>query len=231
VANPPPTPNAPGLYGGSDDSRGDTFLILDWGSVTGALSYDVQLYFGNPPQSAVAASVKPGDRISGLVANRAYAASLRAVSAAGDASPWSSPFMTATKPSQPLPPSAVRMPDAIAITVGWIVDVSQMDRPATLRVDVGRIYGPASMTPISVVGGPFPVGPQPIGLQDDLAAQFYAIRLIDDGTALPGGVVNKSYWSTATAPLRGQSGGLLRPELADPLTPALALRRSYGTRR
>jgi hypothetical protein len=231
MAPPPHTPNSPSLFEGSDDSRGDTFLILEWGNVHGAATYDVQLTFGVPPQSDIRTSVKAGDRIVGLVPNRAYVIAVRAVDTGGTVSPWSPPLLTATRPPQTLPPFAVRMPDEIPISIGWTIDITGIDRPGTLRVDVGTVFGPASTTPISAVGGPYPVEPHVVSLPDDVGVQFYALRLLDDGSALPGGVINSSYWSSRTPPIRGQSGGSLRPEFGDPLSPWLALRRSYGTRR
>jgi hypothetical protein len=227
----PQAPSPPSLFGGSDDSRGDTFLILQWGNVAGAATYDVQLTFGAPPQSDVRRSVNSGDRIGELVPNRLYAIEVRAVDALGISSQWSGTLLTATRLPQTSPPFAVRMPDDIPISIGWTIDITGIDRPGTLRVDIGKVFGPASMTPISAPSGPFPIEPHVVGLEDDLSVQFYAIRLVDDGTALPGGAVNSSYWSSRTPPVRGQSGGLLRPEFIDPLAPVLALRRSYGTRR
>lgn len=231
MANPPPTPAAPYLFGGSDDLRGDTFLILDWGPVAGAASYDLQLIYGSPAQSDVRVSVQAGGQIGALTPNRIYAAAIRAVAGPGVASAWSPSLTTATKPPLTLPPTAIRMPDDLAMTVGWTIDLAGVDRSGVLRVDVGAVYGPASMTPISQPPGPFPAAPQPVALADDPTIQFYAIRLVDDGSALPGGVVNASYWSPRAAPLRGQTGGLLSPSASDDrLNQALALRRLYGRR-
>jgi hypothetical protein len=231
VANPPPTPAPPFLFGGSDDSRGDTFLILDWGPAAGAASYDLQLIYGSPAQSDIRVSVQAGGQIGALMPNRIYAAAIRAVAGPGVASAWSPSLMTATKPPLTLPPTAVRMPDDIAMTIGWTVDLAGVDRPGVLRVDVGAVYGPASMTPISQPPGPFPAASQAVALVDDATIQFYAIRLVDDGSALPGGVVNASYWSSRSAPLRGQTSGLPLPGPGDdPLSRALSLRRLYGRR-
>jgi hypothetical protein len=223
----PAKPAPPYLSGSDDSARGDTSVFLSWVAVSGATTYDLQFVFGSPPQSTIVPLAVSGNAVPGLTPNRIYAISLRAGNAAGQTSPWSDSLVTATRPSQPLPPYAVRMPGSIAMSIGWTVDLSGMDRPGTLRVDIGEIFGSSSMTPIST-GSPVPIQPQPVGLPDDVTVQFYAIRLIDDGSALPGGVINESLWSAPTAPMRGELGTVVPPGMEDPLAAVRSLRRSYG---
>jgi hypothetical protein len=155
LAAPPPTkPNPPRLLHGDDSSRSDNQISVEWDSVSGASSYDLQLTFGVVPTTDTRISVTSPATLHGLKPNRVYAISVRASNASGT-SPWSDPLMTATRPSQPSRPSPIRLSASLAMVACWNVDLLQMDRPEALRVDVGRVFAlsmPSTESSVNATG-------------------------------------------------------------------------------
>lgn len=231
----PAKPEKPSLDSSVQPPLGATFMHVVWTAVPQTITYDLMLETQGSPTITHGGLNVPAFHLTGLIPNKSYSVSVRAVNASG-ASAFSDSLVVCTLPPRPTPPSQgySDLIDAqLNVPIVWNLNnvIEGTADAGQLTVTLGRRDPDQIIRPIKTSLGL--VDQQSVRVNPHAQGLTYHLRLVNSGQGA--GVAcagSESEWSDGLLPAALSFGELRQPQLRErqDLSIQLLRRHFYGQR-